>query len=55
MNTTHTELLFEILDQVENLCLHTDIRCGHRIVTDQQLRIQCQRLANGDALRLTTR
>ena len=46
------ELALEVLEQVEDLRLHRDVERRHRLVADDQLRLQRERARDADPLAL---
>src|SRR5581483_1991656 len=46
------ELALQVLQQVEDLRLHGDVERGHRLVADDQLRVDRERARDADALAL---
>src|SRR5439155_6002992 len=50
-----SELLLEVLEQVEDLRLHGDVERRDRLVAHDQLRVDSERPRDADALSLTTR
>ena len=49
------ELALEVLEQVEDLRLHRDVERRHRLVADDQLRLQRERARDADPLALAAR
>ena len=49
------EVALEVLQQVENLRLHRNVERGHRLIADDQLRLQRKRTGDADALALAAR
>ena len=49
-----TVLLLQILQKIQNLALHRHIECGHRLITYNQLRLQCDGSCNSDSLPLAS-
>ena len=47
------ELVLKVLEQVDDLRLHRDVERGHRLVGDDQLRLQRKGAGDTDALALT--
>ena len=54
-NNCRPSRLFQVVHQVENLCLHRDIQCGRWFVGKQNLWVAAQRHCNHDPLPHTTR
>ena len=46
------ELALEVLEQVEDLGLDRDVERGHRLVADDEVRLEDQRAGDADALAL---
>ena len=47
-------LVAEVSQEIDDLCLHRNIECRHRFVTDNELGSQGNRTCNANALTLTT-
>src|SRR5689334_18343648 len=47
------QLLLQLFEQVDDLCLDTHIQRRHRFITDDELRLDCQSSCDADALALT--
>ena len=52
-NISQVQLFLQLAQQIENLRLNGHVQRGNRLVTDNQLRIYCQRPRNTNALPLT--
>jgi hypothetical protein len=48
------ELVLDVFEQVDDLCLDRDVEGRDRLVGDDQLRLQRQGAGNSDALALST-
>ena len=51
----HAALRLEVREQVDDLALDGHVERGHRLVADDQVRLQGQRARDADALQLATR
>ena len=49
------EVALQVLEQVEDLRLHGDVERGHRLVADDQLRVDRERAGDADPLALAAR
>src|SRR5918993_1064189 len=49
----NARIILEVLEQVHDLCLNTDVEGGCRLVEDQDVGIECERGGNADALALS--
>src|SRR6516225_4370650 len=52
-NVSQTELLLQVLQEIDDLCLNGYVKRGYRFVTDDQLGRNRQGASNSDALALT--
>ena len=48
-----TQLLLQVVKHIDNLSLDGNVQCRNRFVTDDELRVNCQRTGNADTLPLT--